>query len=101
MTEPVLMTVKQVMAITGLCRTTIHIQSKNGNFPKPVKVTRHAIRWRRVEVMAWLENLEQFSGKQGRMNIKKTPGGGGCRAFRVQTFNYGLARYLQCQILHP
>ena len=64
MTEPVLMTVKEVMAITGFSRTTIHVQSKNGNFPRPFNVTKFAIRYRRAEVMAWLENLEHSAASK-------------------------------------
>jgi prophage regulatory protein len=44
---------------SGLSRTTRWRLIKAGKFPKPVKITDHAIGWRESEVDQWLASREQ------------------------------------------
>jgi prophage regulatory protein len=46
----------EVMAICGLSRSTVYADTKRGEFPARVKITRHASAWVREEVLAWAEN---------------------------------------------
>ena len=40
-----LLTVKTVMAQTGLGRSTIHNKVKDGTFPAPIKLSARCVRW--------------------------------------------------------
>jgi prophage regulatory protein len=43
---------------TGLSRTTRWRLIRDGKFPKPIKLTEHAIGWRESAIEAWLESRE-------------------------------------------
>ena len=43
---------------TGLSRTTRWRLIRDGKFPKPVKLTEHAIGWRESAIEAWLASRE-------------------------------------------
>jgi prophage regulatory protein len=43
---------------TGLSRTTRWRLIRDGKFPKPVKLTEHAIGWRESVIEAWLASRE-------------------------------------------
>ena len=47
----------QVEEMTGLRRTAIYQLSREGQFPKPRKVTERATRWLEAEVIAWIDSL--------------------------------------------
>lgn len=49
-----LMTVSDVMELTGMGRTTLYLYVKNGKFPSPIKITTRKIRWDREIVEKWL-----------------------------------------------
>lgn len=40
---------------TGIKRSTIYKMMSDGDFPRPVSITRRAVGWRRSEVQAWLD----------------------------------------------
>ena len=64
-TEPVrprledtyLLTDKQVCQITGLSRPFVWKHTKLGKFPQPVRLSSRCTRWRRSDIMDWLESL--------------------------------------------
>ena len=45
---------RQVMAVTGLHKTTIYGLQSDGDFPMRVKITSHLVGWVEEEVQAWL-----------------------------------------------
>ena len=47
------MTAAQVCSELQIHRATLHRYRQSGNFPKPMSIGR-AIRWRRVDIEAWL-----------------------------------------------
>ena len=49
-----LIRVREVMALTGLSRTTIWRRVKVGDFPAPVETTPDTIAWYRSEVETWM-----------------------------------------------
>ncbi len=53
--EDRLLNVKEVSALLGVSRTTLHRLVSAGNFPKPVRVGKRASRWRQSEVLVWME----------------------------------------------
>ncbi|RKQ60783.1 AlpA family transcriptional regulator [Vogesella indigofera] len=47
---------KQVMAITGLARSTLYKYMVTEDFPDQVKLGPRAVGWLEVEVLAWLQS---------------------------------------------
>ncbi len=42
--------------ITGLCRTSLYNNLKEGNFPEPVRLGARAVGWRESDLMAWVQS---------------------------------------------
>ena len=55
--EKVLLTRKEVSALVGLSNTMLYKLIGEGRFPRPLKISRRAVRWKRDEIMAYIENL--------------------------------------------
>ena len=55
--------VRQVIAATGLSRTTIWRlgQRRDGSFPKPVRLGPNAIGWREDDVREWIDSRPDAS----------------------------------------
>lgn len=49
---------KEVQAITGLPKSSLHNMARAGTFPAPLKLGARAVAWREADVQAWVENLE-------------------------------------------
>ena len=43
----------QVIALTGLSRSSIYLRISNEEFPKPVKLGRRAVGWPEDTIIAW------------------------------------------------
>lgn len=54
MTIPKLLTIGDVMAVTGLSRSTIFNQRVAGEFPPPVKLSSQRIAWREGDIAEWI-----------------------------------------------
>ena len=52
-----LLTVKTVMAQTGLGRSTIHNKVKEGTFPAPIKLSARCVRWHSEAIQQWIQAL--------------------------------------------
>lgn len=52
-----LMDLKDVIAVTKVCRSTLWKMVKDGRFPKPIKLGRD-LRWKPETVQSWLDSLE-------------------------------------------
>ncbi len=48
----------EVEEITGLSRSTIYDMMAKGEFPRPVRLTRKAVRWPESKISEWLKQLE-------------------------------------------
>jgi prophage regulatory protein len=46
----------EVLAATGLGRTSLYDSVRAGDFPKPVQLTKAAVGWRSDEVEAWIRS---------------------------------------------
>ena len=53
--EVILINVKQVMHVTGLCKAAIYASMAKGDFPRPVKVGPQSVRWFRDEIVEWIQ----------------------------------------------
>ena len=52
---------EQVMQVTGLKCSTIYLYSKQGKFPRQVKLGPKAVGWVASEVQDWIEARKQAS----------------------------------------
>ncbi len=52
-----LLTLREVMDVTGLSRGTIYDLIEKGLFPRPVRAGPRAARWLNDELDAWIEEL--------------------------------------------
>jgi prophage regulatory protein len=50
----------QVEELTGLSRSTIYRKIANDEFPKPIKTSARASRWRLSEIKEWMESLPRL-----------------------------------------
>lgn len=55
--QDALLTVKTVMAQTGLGRSTIHNKVKDGSFPSPIRLSARCVRWHSKAIQQWIESL--------------------------------------------
>lgn len=46
----------EVVALVGICYTTIYNLEKNGKFPSRRRISHGRVGWLRSEVMTWLDN---------------------------------------------
>jgi len=54
----------EVMARTGLSRSTIYLRISQGNFPKPVSLGARAVGWIEVEIQEWLQRQIEASRRE-------------------------------------
>ena len=57
-----------VLAVTGLSRSTIWRLSRSGQFPSPIRLSARAVGWRSSDVQAWITHREKVS--VGRNNTQ-------------------------------
>jgi len=50
---------REVIAMTGLSRTTIYRKMGEGAFPKPFALSPACVRWRETHISAWMGNFQQ------------------------------------------
>ncbi len=58
-----LMKMSEVLAETGLGRSTIYAMMNRGEFPRPLKIGGKVIRWPASEIEAWLAALPRAAGE--------------------------------------
>ena len=58
-----LLTIKQIVFLTGLSQSTIRRLIKGGKFPKPLRVARRAKRWRESAIKVWIDGLDASEGE--------------------------------------
>ena len=57
--EPILLRRVEVERLLGISKATIYARMAAGDFPRPLRIAPNAVRWRRDELMAWLEARER------------------------------------------
>jgi prophage regulatory protein len=51
-----------VMNMTGMARSTIYAKIKEGQFPRPFKISHRHVAWDKKDVVAWIETLPVARG---------------------------------------
>ena len=55
--EERLLRLRKAMELTGLTRSPLYRLIEDGDFPRPIKLTRRAVVWRYSEVQAWIDKV--------------------------------------------
>jgi prophage regulatory protein len=53
-----LMRLREVADVTSIGRATIYAMMKEGEFPRPVSVTKRRVAWKHADILDWLESRE-------------------------------------------
>jgi len=61
-----LLAVAEVRRRTGLPRSSLYDAIRDGRFPKPLRITARAVRWRESDVEAWIAALRPPTRPGGR-----------------------------------
>ena len=56
---PILLRVSQLQALLTCCRSSVYKWMHREGFPRPVRLSRNAVAWYRVEVEQWLDSRER------------------------------------------
>ena len=57
-----LLTVGEVLEVTGLSRSSIYSLMRQGGFPEPLKVGPRAVRWQLSEIEEWQATRSRATG---------------------------------------
>lgn len=60
-----LLRVDDVVALTGMRRSTVYLRVSQGTFPRPRQLSRQSVAWRSDEVQAWIEHLPVAGSPSG------------------------------------
>ncbi len=56
---------REVERITGMSRSSIYRLMQQGDFPRPVKVSSTAVRWKESDIAAWIESRPVAASELG------------------------------------
>lgn len=63
--------INEVIKMTSMPKSSIHLEIKAGNFPKPVKLSARSTAWVKSEVTTWMEKkIAERNGKMNEGNIE-------------------------------
>ena len=54
-----LLRMKDVVKLTGLHRSSIYYNMKNGSFPKSFKIGLRAAAWRKKDILNWIKQMQE------------------------------------------
>ena len=60
--DPLLLKLPQVQRLLQVSRSWIYAAMAAGEFPKPVQIGRHAVRWVAAEIRAWVKDRPRGGG---------------------------------------
>ena len=53
-----LLTVREVLAVVGISRSGLYAKISKGEFPAPVAIGERSVRFKAIEVEAWIDRLQ-------------------------------------------
>lgn len=56
---PKLLTLSEVISLTGCSRSLIYLRMTEGSFPRPIKTGMRKVRWLEEHIYQWLEKLKR------------------------------------------
>ena len=58
--QPELLRAPEVCAMVGICRATLYKwMAERPDFPKPIRLSPRAIRWRTIDVQMWIDSQQE------------------------------------------
>ena len=63
--EEKLLTIDQVIELTGLSRASVYTEMRERGLPRPVRVGHKSVRWRLSQLVVWMDSLETVTGDVG------------------------------------
>ena len=57
-----LMTIAEVLQITGFSRSSVYVMMREGTFPTALKIGNRAVRWRESEIREWERSRPRAEG---------------------------------------
>ena len=54
-----LLTIHQVIELTGLSRAAVYTEMRDRGLPRPVGVGAKSVRWRHSELVSWMKSLKR------------------------------------------
>ena len=52
-----LLTIRDLLSLTGFSRSSINLKIANGNFPKPIYQSQNKRLWKESDYMDWVDNM--------------------------------------------
>ena len=59
-----LLTIQNLLSLTGFSRSSINLKIANGDFPKPIYQSQNKRLWKESDYMEWVDNLQSKSSSQ-------------------------------------
>lgn len=59
-----LLTIQDLLSLTGFSRSSINLKIANGNFPKPIYQSQNKRLWKESDYMSWVDNLETGNDRE-------------------------------------
>ena len=59
-----LLTRQELEKLLGLKKSAIYAAMRERDFPAPIQLSKKCVRWKREEVMAWLESRPRAKGER-------------------------------------
>ena len=56
--------IEEVMKIVKLCRSSIHLQTRDKRFPQKVQLGAKSVGWKKYEVLQWMEGKKDWTSRQ-------------------------------------
>ena len=53
-----LLRIKDVREMTGLSTSTIYLQIRKGEFPRPLQASAQSVAWRKSDIQKWIGGLK-------------------------------------------
>ena len=71
LTQEEYLTIKEVASLIGVSRNTLYCWQRDRDFPKALRVGLKAIRFRRSEILGWLESRPRATAEVGPEAARK------------------------------
>ena len=65
-----LMTIAEVLQITGFSRSSVYVMMREGTFPTALKIGARAVRWRESEIREWERSRPRAEGDLVPVNLQ-------------------------------
>ena len=65
-----MLTIAEVLEVTGLSRSSVYVMMREGTFPTALKIGARAVRWRESEIREWERSRPRAEGDLVPVNLQ-------------------------------